>query len=115
MSDKSGEQFAKKQKREERERKRQQRLAKTYKLKEGDEGHLSDLKVGQTGQLLALHNDNPALRRRLLDMGLTKGVRVMVKKIAPLGDPVDIELRGYELCVRKSDLRNIDIKVVSGE
>lgn len=81
-------------------------------LHAGQEGHLSDLKVGQKCELLSLHNDNPALRRRLLDMGLTKGVIVKVKKIAPLGDPVDIELRGYELCVRRSDLMNIDIKVV---
>lgn len=78
----------------------------------GQEGHLSDLRVGQRCELIALHNDNLALRRRLLDMGLTKGVTVKVKKIAPLGDPIDIELRGYELCVRKSDLMNIDVKVV---
>ena len=82
------------------------------KLTAGQEGHLSDLRVGQKCEHIALHNDNPALRRRLLDMGLTKGVIVKVKKIAPLGDPIDIELRGYELCVRKSDLMNIDVKVV---
>lgn len=98
-----------------RQERRQRRQEKFYRLHEGDEGHLSDLKVGQSACLLALHNDNPALRRRLLDMGLTKGVTVRVKKIAPLGDPVDIELRGYELCVRKSDLKNIDIKVVAGK
>ena len=45
-------------------------------------------------------------------MGITRGVEVKVKKIAPLGDPIDIELRGYELCVRLADLKNIDIKVV---
>ncbi len=78
----------------------------------GEQGHLSDLKVGQKGRVLALHNDNAALRRRLLDMGLTTSVIVTVKKIAPLGDPIDIVLRGYELCIRKSEMALIDIQVV---
>lgn len=82
------------------------------RLVAGQEGHLSDLKKNQTAKVLALHNDNPALKRRLLDMGITTGVEVTIKKIAPLGDPVDIELRGYELCIRKSDMRNIDIEVI---
>ena len=81
-------------------------------LQVGQEGHLSDLKKGQVAEVIALHSDNKALRRRLLDMGITKGVEVIIKKIAPLGDPVDIELRGYELCIRKDDMKNIDIKVV---
>ncbi len=82
------------------------------KLKTNEEGHLSDLHIGQKAMVLALHNDNPALRRRLLDMGITKGVIIQIKKKAPLGDPVDITLRGYELCIRLSDMKNIDIKVV---
>lgn len=82
------------------------------KLKVNEEGHLSDLAIGQKAIVLALHNENPALRRRLLDMGITKGVEIMVKKKAPFGDPVDITLRGYELCIRLSDMKNIDIKVV---
>lgn len=94
-------------------KKRAEKTKKKKVLLAGEEGHLSDLKVGQSCELLALHNDNPALRRRLLDMGLTKGVTVKVKKIAPLGDPIDIELRGYELCVRKSDLMNIDVRMVA--
>lgn len=81
-------------------------------LKLGEQGHLSDLKIGQVAKVLALHSDNKALRRRLLDMGITKGVEVTIKKIAPLGDPIDIELRGYELCIRKSDTQNIDIEVI---
>ena len=81
-------------------------------LKSGQEGHLSDLKIGQVAKVIALHSDNKALRRRLLDMGITKGVDITIKKIAPLGDPVDIELRGYELCIRKDDMKNIDIVVV---
>lgn len=85
---------------------------KKKKLNIGDEGHLSDLTVGQKAQVLLIHNENLALRRRLFDMGLTKGVIVEIKKIAPLKDPVDIFLRGYELCIRLSDMKNIDIKVV---
>lgn len=78
----------------------------------GEEGHLSDLKRGQRCVVLDFHNDNAALRRHLLDMGITKGVVIEIKKIAPLGDPVDILLRGYELCIRRSDMKTIDIKVV---
>ena len=81
-------------------------------LKVGEQAHLSDLKKGQVGKVIGLHNENKALRRRLLDMGITNGVEVKVKKFAPLGDPVDIELRGYELCIRKVDMQNIDIEVI---
>ncbi|HNZ77278.1 MAG TPA: FeoA family protein [Bacilli bacterium] len=82
------------------------------KLSVGSEGHLNDLVIGQKAVVLALHNDNKALRRRLLDMGITKGVIIEVKKKAPMGDPVDIYLRGYELCIRESETKNIDIRVV---
>lgn len=81
-------------------------------LKLGESGHLSDLKKDQMARVINLHNDDRALRRRLLDMGITKDVIVKIKKIAPLGDPIDIELRGYELCIRKADMKNIDIVVV---
>jgi len=81
-------------------------------LKVGDEGHLSDLRRGQKCVVLDFHNDNAALRRHLLDMGITKGVTIEIKKIAPLGDPIDIALRGYELCIRKADMHSIDVKVV---
>jgi Fe2+ transport system protein FeoA len=82
------------------------------KLIKGEQGHLSDLIIGQKAKVLMLHNDNKALRRRLLDMGITKGVEIKLKKIAPMGDPIDIELRGYELCLRLDDLKNIDIEVI---
>jgi len=81
-------------------------------LKLGEEGHLHELQKGQSAIVTGLHGDNLAVKRRLLDMGITTGVTVKVKKIAPMGDPVDIELRGYELCIRKSDMKNIDIKVI---
>jgi ferrous iron transport protein A len=81
-------------------------------LKPGDYGHLNDLKRGQRAIVIDFHNDNAALRRHLLDMGITKGVVVEVKKIAPLGDPVDIKLRGYELALRRADMRGIDIQLL---
>ena len=83
-----------------------------YKLKKGQSGHLHELGLGQKAKIMGVHNHNKAVRRRLLDMGITNGVEVKVKKFAPLGDPVDIELRGYELCIRKVDMQNIDIEVI---
>lgn len=81
-------------------------------LRVGESGHLSDLKKGQKAIVIDFHNDNAALRRHLLDMGITKGVVVEVKKVAPFGDPVDIKLRGYELAMRRDDMKGIDIKVL---
>lgn len=82
------------------------------KLKSGESGHLSDLALGQTAKVLSLHNHNPAVKRRLLDMGITTGVEIHIKNIAPLGDPVSIAIRGYELCLRKSDMAEIDVEVI---
>ena len=87
-------------------------MKKSRILKSGEEGHLSDLRRGQRCVVLDFHNDNAVLRRRLLDMGITKGVEIEIKKIAPLGDPIDIMLRGYELCIRKSDMKSIDVRVI---
>lgn len=70
---------------------------------------LSELKKGEKGQVVFINNVNTSLKRRMLDMGITKDAVVVVKKIAPFGDPVDIELRGYELCLRKSDLSNVEV------
>ncbi|MDE7263946.1 MAG: ferrous iron transport protein A [Anaeroplasmataceae bacterium] len=72
---------------------------------------LSELKVGQAGKLISFSNENKALRRRLLDMGLTKGVLIDIKMISPLGDPISIGLRGYQLCLRKEDMENILVSV----
>ncbi len=82
---------------------------KTYDV--GETCKLSDLKVGQAGKLISFDNDNKALRRRLLDMGLTKGVIIDIKMISPLGDPVSIGLRGYQLCMRKEDMANVIVEV----
>lgn len=70
---------------------------------------LSDLKKGEKGIVVGVDNSNSRLKRRMLDMGITSGAVVLVKKSAPLGDPICIELRGYELCLRKAELNNIEV------
>lgn len=85
---------------------------KKNKLKVGETGHLSDLSKGQKAKVIGLHNNDPAIRRRLLDMGITTGVEISIKNIAPLGDPISIYLRRYELCLRKSDMAEIDVEVI---
>lgn len=79
----------------------------------GDHTHLSNLRIGQKGKVLSLLVEDRSLRRKLLDMGITEGVQIKIKKIAPLGDPVDIALRGYELCIRRTDLSMIMVEVIS--
>lgn len=73
---------------------------------------LSDLKIGQSGKIISININDRAIKRHLLDMGLTRGTIVTIKKIAPMGDPIDIALRSYELCIRKADLAQIDVEVV---
>lgn len=74
------------------------------------EEKLSKLKPGEKGVVIQINTDNLFLRRRLYDMGVTLGARVQVKKIAPLGDPVCINLRGYELSLRKEELKRIIVR-----
>ena len=81
-------------------------------LKKGEHAHLSDLKIGQRARVLGLHLDKPEVRRHLLDMGITRGVEIQIKKIAPMGDPIDISLRDYELCIRKEDLSKIEVEII---
>ena len=73
---------------------------------------LSDLKVGQRAKVLKLEVPNKQIRRHLLDMGITRGAIVHIKKIAPMGDPIDIALRDYELAIRKADLQMIEVEVI---
>lgn len=73
---------------------------------------LSELKIGQTAVVKSINIANKDVKRHLLDMGLTKGTSVSIKKIAPMGDPIDILLRGYELAIRKADLKQIEVEVV---
>ena len=70
---------------------------------------LKDVKVGQTATVVKLHGEG-ALRRRIMDMGITKGVEIFVRKAAPLGDPIELNLRGYELSLRKDDAEMIEVE-----
>ena len=69
---------------------------------------LKDAKVGETVTVAKVHGEGP-VRRRIMDMGLTKGVQVYVRKVAPLGDPMEHNIRGYELSVRKADAEMIEL------
>lgn len=80
--------------------------------KTGEKCNLSELQVGQKARVLKLKEENKAIRRHLLDMGITRGVEITIKKVAPMGDPIDIQLRDYELCLRKEDLSKIEVEVV---
>lgn len=69
---------------------------------------LKDVQVGQTVTVARLAGEGP-VKRRMMDMGITKGVTVCVRKVAPLGDPVEVTVRGYELSLRKSDAQIIEV------
>ena len=69
---------------------------------------LRQVKVGETVTVVKLHGEG-AVKRRIMDMGITKGVQVYVRKVAPLGDPVEVNVRGYELSIRKNDAEIIEI------
>ncbi len=72
---------------------------------------LKDAKPGMTVQVLKISGEN-VLKRRIMDMGITKGIPIFVRKAAPLGDPVEITVRGYELSVRKEDAQIIEVEVI---
>ncbi len=69
---------------------------------------LKDAKVGESYTVVKLHGEG-AVRRRIMDMGITKNVEVFIRKVAPLGDPIEINVRGYELSLRKSDAEMIEV------
>ncbi len=69
---------------------------------------LKEAAVGSTVTVARLHGEG-ALKRRIMDMGVTKGVEIYVRKVAPLGDPIEVTVRGYELSIRKGDAENIEI------
>jgi len=69
---------------------------------------LRDAKIGETVKVVKLHGEG-AVKRRIMDMGITKGAEVYIRKVAPLGDPVEVTVRGYELTVRKADAEMIEI------
>lgn len=70
---------------------------------------LRDIKVGETATVVKLHGEG-AVKRRIMDMGITKGVSVFVRKVAPLGDPVEVNIRKYELSLRKEDCEMIEVE-----
>ena len=70
---------------------------------------LRDVKIGETATIVRLHGEG-ALKRRIMDMGLTRGTQVLVRKVAPLGDPLELTVRGYELSVRKGDEELIEVE-----
>ncbi|MEA4972112.1 hypothetical protein SDC9_212721 [bioreactor metagenome] len=72
---------------------------------------LNELAIGEIGVITAVRGEG-ALRRRLLDMGLTPKTKVMIRKVAPMGDPIEIHLRGYELTIRIDDAKDIDVERV---
>ena len=70
---------------------------------------LKETKIGETVKIVKLHGEG-AVKRRIMDMGLTKGTEVYIRKVAPLGDPVEVTVRGYELSLRKADAEMIEVE-----
>ncbi len=69
---------------------------------------LKDVRIGSTVKVVKLHGEG-AVKRRIMDMGITKGIEVFVRKVAPLGDPVEVMVRNYELSIRKADAEMIEV------
>ena len=70
---------------------------------------LRDIKPGQTIRVIKLHGEG-AIKRRIMDMGITKGVELYIRKVAPLGDPMEIAVRGYELSLRRADAEMVEVE-----
>ena len=70
---------------------------------------LRETRIGDTVKVVKLHGEG-AVKRRIMDMGITKGVEVYVRKVAPLGDPIEVTVRGYELSLRKADAETIEVE-----
>ena len=70
---------------------------------------LKEAKIGETLKVVKLHGEG-AVKRRIMDMGITKGVEVHIRKVAPLGDPIELTVRGYELSLRKADAAKIEVE-----
>lgn len=71
--------------------------------------NLKEAKIGETVRVVKIHGEG-AIKRRIMDMGLTKGVEVYIRKVAPLGDPIEVTVRGYELSLRKADTGQIEVE-----
>ena len=70
---------------------------------------LRDVKIGKSAKVVKLHGEG-AIKRRIMDMGITKGVEIKIRKVAPLGDPIELTVRGYELSLRKADAEMIEVE-----
>ena len=70
---------------------------------------LRDAKIGETVKVVKLHGEG-AVKRRIMDMGITKGVEIKVQKVAPLGDPMEVTVRGYQLSIRKADAAMVEVE-----
>ena len=70
---------------------------------------LKGVKIGETVKVVKIHGEGP-VKRRIMDMGITKGVEIYVRKVAPLGDPIELTVRGYELSLRKEDAQMIEVE-----
>ena len=70
---------------------------------------LKDIRVGETATVVKLHGEG-AVRRRIMDMGITKNVEIYIRKVAPLGDPFELNVRGYELSLRKADAAMVEVR-----
>ena len=73
---------------------------------------LRDVEIGGTAKVKKLHGEG-AIKKRIMDMGITKGIEIYVRKVAPLGDPIEITVRGYELSLRKADAEMVEVTEVS--
>ena len=70
---------------------------------------LKDVQIGESARVVKIHGEG-AIKRRIMDMGITKGIEIYARKVAPLGDPVEITVRGYELSLRKADAESIEVE-----
>lgn len=70
---------------------------------------LREVSIGQTATVVKLHGEG-AIKRRIMDMGVTKGTQIYVRKVAPLGDPIEVTVRGYELSIRKGDAEMVEVE-----
>lgn len=75
---------------------------------------LRNTAIGDTVSVVKIHGEG-AIKRRIMDMGITKGTKVYVRKVAPLGDPIEVTVRGYELSIRKADAEMIEVDMAGGE
>ena len=72
---------------------------------------LKDVRIGGSAKVIKLHGEGP-VRRRIMDMGITRGISISVRKVAPLGDPIEVTVRGYELSLRKADAEMIEVDII---